>query len=148
MSRVLNANDIHDDLPIATDEECIARRNALIYVGIIKPAKSSELFVKKGNPITISTKEASSRKRQELIKKGIIVPNPTLDSCSCVSRPSRAKEEGMYKARPIKSNMEYKKRKEIYFYIMQEMLISRRELKLVFNQWDDEKMGPWLSWYY
>jgi hypothetical protein len=148
MSKVLNANDVHDELPVATDEECVARRSALIYVGMVRPAKSSELFVRKGSPVALSTKEASNRKRQELIKRGIIVPSPTPLSHSRVSRPSRVKEEGAYRAKPIKNDAEYERRKEIYFHIMQEMLISRRELNLVFNQWDDEKMGPWLSWYY
>ena len=147
MSKVLNINDVHDELPVATDEECAARRNALIYVGMIKPAKDPELFVKKGNPVALSTKEASARKRQELIDRGIITPDPVPVSSGLV-RPPRGKEEGQYKPRPIKSDAEYEKRKQAYFRLMQEMLISRRELRLVFNQWDEAKMGPWPNWYF
>lgn len=136
--------DVNDELPVATDEECAARRNALIYVGIIKPDK--DFPIKKGKPAVISTKASSDRRRQELIERGIIDPNPV--SMFYESVHTSHKEEGQYKVRPIKSEKEYEVRKRAYFRLIQEILISRRELNILFNQWDDEKMGSWPSWYF
>lgn len=110
------------ELNIATDKECVARRNALIYNRIIKPGKYIG-------------------ERNRLIEKGLINPN------LCEVEQNKYivnSEEGEYKSRPIGSNEEYEKRKLIYFRILQEVLQSRRDLKLILAI--KEKTDP--EWYF
>jgi len=57
MIQVLNDLPLETDLPLATDEECIERREYLIKHGIIIPPNGTE-----------------KTKRQELIDSGIISP--------------------------------------------------------------------------
>lgn len=150
MSKVLNINNNNNnnsELPVATEEECTARRNALIYVGMVRPAENLKLFIKNGDAVALSTKEASARKRKELIGRGVIIPEPVM-TIRPKMRTRQVKEEGLYRVKPIRNDGDYERRKDAYFHMMQEMLISRRELDLVFNQWEESKMGSWPSWYY
>ena len=100
----------NENLEFATDRECIARRNALISFGIIKPSK-----------VNI--------RREHLIKQKIIDPN----YCELLPEsplPTHS-EEGechlLHNPRPIASDKEYERRKRAYFRILQETLLSRSE---------------------
>lgn len=128
MIKVFNASN--KELPVATDEECVARRNVLVHIGIIKPNKDFD---------------ADNWKRQRLVGRGVIQPN--LISTRPMNFPS-SKGEGKYKVRPIKTEAGYERRKQAYFIALQEILRGRRELNLIFNEWDTKKWGVWQDWYF
>jgi len=135
-------NTKRNDEPFATDEECKARRSVLIAMGVIKPATKSDLIEKKDGTIILSTRKESRAGRKQLIDQGII--DPTF--CELIPDKSfhKGKEEGEFKSRPIKSKEEYDKRKQAYFRIMQEILKSRKDLRLVLGKKNDN--DP--EWYF
>ena len=121
-----------NEKPLATDKECQIRRSKLIAAGVIQPAPKSDLIERKGGSITLSTRKNNYGKRKKLISKGII------DSNLCHLIPEtgkyKAKEEGEYVSNPIVSELEYFRRKQIYFRMIQEILMSRKELKLILGK--------------
>lgn len=92
----------------ATTEECQQLRKELISKGYIKRSKHIS-------------------KRNKLIRRGIIVENieyPKLRTKHIV------KGEGEYKVKKIRTNKEYNHKKELYFWMLSDILRVRRELKL------------------
>lgn len=135
-------NTKHDDKPLATDKECEAYRETLIATGIIKPAPRSELIEKKDGTIILSTRRDSRARRERLIEGGVL--DPTL--CQLVTNPNphTPKGEGEYSPKPIESEEEYDRRKRAYFRVMQEILRSRKDLRLVLGKKNDK--DP--EWYF
>jgi hypothetical protein len=131
-----------NDKPLATDEECRTRRAVLIAIGAIKPAPKSELIEKGDGTIILSTRRDNRARRKQLIEQGII--DPTLCELITNTEPYIPKEEGEFVVRPIKSEKEYNMRKMAYFRIMQEMLYSRKDLKLRL----DKKADDDPKWYF
>ena len=138
------------DQDFASDEECLNIRNSLIEKGIIVPGKSN-LIKKNGVLPTVSTKKYSKNLREDLINREFIFPVELQEDGSisyCKLIPYRGKyfpkEEGEYKSKPIKNNRDYIRRKQIYFRMIQEILYSRRELKLVLGKKEDS--DP--DWYF
>jgi lipopolysaccharide export LptBFGC system permease protein LptF len=115
-----------ETLQIATDEECAARRNRLIKAGIITE-NSNKLMERSGEQF-LSTTEYSSKLRKNLESRELI-------SSDYVEVPRMAyytghNEEGEYKAKPIRSQAQYKRKLSLYFRMLQEILIARINLKL------------------
>jgi hypothetical protein len=110
------------ELPIATSDECEAIRNDLIFKGMIEPMKPGA--------IQAQTKKLRKQEREQLIDLGIIDPELCPLSIPVLPRP-RAKDEGEYKPMPISNDDEYFRRRQVYFRMIQEILQSRRELKLI-----------------
>lgn len=141
MSKVLNTNS-RNDLPEATDQECLQRRRLLIGSGVITPSTDS-LLKRPDGSLAVPTNQYSANLRATLINNGII--NPDL-----ISLPERDRskpvniEEGEYKPRPIANNNEYMRRKQAYFRILQEVLKSRVELNL--NLGPKKNTDP--DWYF
>jgi hypothetical protein len=131
-----------NDEPLATDEECKTRRSILIAMGVIKPISKSDLIEKKDGTIILSTKKDGRIIRKNLISQGII--DPTLCQLSPDKSYYKGTEEGQFVPRPIKFEEEYDRRKRAYFRIMQEILRSRTELKLVLGKKNDS--DP--EWYF
>jgi len=98
-----------DHLPVATEEECQNHRKELIEAKIIKPG-----FIK--------------TKRIQLIEAGIIDQN----LCALPKTKPLKLEEGEYSVKPI-TNENYYVRKQAYFRSLQEILVSRINLKLIYN---------------
>lgn len=110
------------ELPIATNAECDMMRNDLIARGIIK-------LVKPG-AITAQTKRLRKQERGQLVERGFIDPELCQLPAPILPRP-RANEEGEYKPMPITNDNEYIRRRQVYFRMIQEILHSRRDLKLI-----------------
>jgi hypothetical protein len=125
--KVLNVK--RNELQFATNQECAERREYLIKTGVIKPAGKNDVIFKRNSDPIVNTIKTSRKMRQKLIDNGII----STDLCKV--EPARdcgvVNEQGDYKVRPIKSEDEYERRKNMYFRIMQEILHSRRDLKLI-----------------
>jgi hypothetical protein len=131
-----------NDEPLATDEECRARRSILIAMGVIRPAPKSDLIEKKDGTVILSTRRDGRVRRKLLVDQGII--DPTL--CELIPDESfyKGKEEGEFKSRPIQSKEGYDRRKQAYFRVMQEILRSRKDLRLVLGKKNDD--DP--EWYF
>lgn len=112
-------------IPMATDEECAARRQKLIDAGILKE-NTSKIIERSGEPY-LTTKTYASRLRKDLERQGL-VSSDYYDVPSLSKR--KGSEEGDYKVRPIRSQAQYERRRLLYFRMLQEILISRRELNL------------------
>jgi hypothetical protein len=108
------------NLPIATDGECKERRNCFIENGIIKPAQTK---------LSLDIKKQRKIERKQLKDAGII------ESGFCKVPRNKVRpipqEEGEYVVKPITNDIEYNKRKQQYFRALQEILHSRRDLKLI-----------------
>jgi len=117
-----------EELPFANNLECKELRKKFINNGIIKLNNNSD-FVKKNNgALAVSTEKYTNNLRSKLIKKGLIdpnyielVPEKTIGPFS---------EEGQYEVKPIQNKHQYEKRLKNYFRMLQEILVSRRELNL------------------
>ncbi len=130
MAKVFNATKKKsNDLYFATEQECEDRRKFLIESGVITPAKRNDvIFRKKFDPV-INTIESSRIIRRKLIDKGII--SPELCQVKSIFVRGNSSDQGEYKTHPIKTEEEYNRRKNIYFRMMQEILYSRWDLRLV-----------------
>ena len=116
-----------NELPIATDDECKQLREHLLNKNVIKAAGKNDVVMVKNN-IVINTKKTSLLKRKELISKGII-SDALYDIPK--SKGYVCEEKGEYVVKPINNDVEYKARKSVYFRMMQEILQSRQDLKLI-----------------
>lgn len=116
-----------NELPVATDDECKQLREHFLNRNVIKVANKNDIIMFKNN-IMVNTKNSSLLKRKELLNKGIIsdtfcdIPKSKHYSCE---------EKGEYIVKPINNDVEYKARKSVYFRMMQEILRSRQDLKLI-----------------
>ena len=108
---------------VASDTECFNMRSKLIASGIITL----------GDEINMN--------RQRLIDDGIL--SEELYELIPGKR-GVGYEEGEYIARPIKTEEEYNRRKAAYFRMIQEILYSRRDLKLILGR--KEPTDP--EWYF
>lgn len=123
--KIINKND----LPFATDYEANQRRAELIRAGIIKEPSRTDL-VEKADGVAVSTIKYSKNLRRKLVKSKIIsnnyVPVPSLGIKS-----TKNNEEGEFKVKPITTNSQYLRVRNLYFRALQEILISRKELNLI-----------------
>jgi len=110
-------------MELATEQECIERRNEFINAGIIKPG-------------THTPQET----REFLIANGTIKPVTRVDGkmIYCDLPPQKKysnlnTEEGEYKVLPINTDEDYNRRKQVYFRMLQEVVTSRQELGLIIN---------------
>ena len=110
------------ELPIATGPECEMLRNDMIAKGTIRPTKPSI--------VQAQIRKLRRQEREKLIGLGLIDPEPCKLPAPILPRP-KAGEEGEYKPTPISSDDEYSRRRQVYFRMIQEILQSRRELKLI-----------------
>ena len=110
------------ELPIAAAMECDEMRNSLISKGTIVPAKPGMAAAQ--------IRKFRRQERERLIELGIIDPELCRLPSPILPRV-RAGEEGEYKPTPISSDGEYYRRRQTYFRMVQEILQSRRELRLV-----------------
>lgn len=116
----------------ATNKECIDRRNFLINAGIIVPGNNTNRF------------------RDDLIKCGLIQPLFCKDGSIkyCDLPPKRNhlfySNEGEYKSKPITSDNDYYRRRQVYFRMIQEVLYSRVSLNLILGKKKDS--DP--DWYF
>lgn len=140
MSRVINSDE---ETLFASDNECLERRQQLIDAGIITPANKGELIQRRDGNLVISTKQISREKRQNLIKSKMLNIN-LCDLFPEANRPISKSEEGEFKSRSIKTDLEYQRRKAAYFRIMQEVLFSRTDLDLILGK--KENNDP--DWYF
>jgi hypothetical protein len=132
--------DNNIEQPIATDRECRAWRSLLISLGVITPCKQP--VVKKGFATTISTEKSARNLRKNLIDKGLISPMVDANNFSSFCEIKRShsyvsSEEGEYRPRPVRSDEEYYRRRQVYFRMIQEVLYSRKKLKLVIGKKKD-----------
>ncbi len=129
------------ELKLATDLEAKNRRNYLIEQGVLVP--NSFTTISKDNDMVASTKKASLLTRKKLIDMGIIeeslVEVPKYDK-----KYLFPKEEGEYIPKPINNELEYKRKKHMYFRMMQEILKSRKDLHLILGKKEDN--DP--DWYF
>jgi hypothetical protein len=105
------------NLPFATDEECAELCQRLIRAGTIVPAKPG------AENATIP-----SRAKEDF------APIPSTRRRNIADIP----EEGVYRLRRIQSDEEYERRKRNYFIILQSVLRSREELRLEFEDHEDD----------
>lgn len=91
----------------ATDEECRELREQLIASGRIKPAP--EQPESDAQPTDVLLPEKNTRHRTNV---------------------SQIPEEGSYEVRPIRTHMEYVRRRQAYLYMLQSLLRTRVELGL------------------
>ena len=128
--------------PFATDKECQNRRAYLVKAEIIKPCE--KLAQRKVAP----TKENSRKLKEELIKQGLLEPMCKGDLPNFIPLPSKRIsiicEEGEYKEKPIVSDRDLQRRRQVYFRMMQEILYSRKKLKLILGKKNDN--DP--NWYF
>lgn len=110
------------ELPIAAATECDEMRHNLISKGTIVPAKPGAA--------AMQTRKLRRQERERLIELGIIDLEPCCLPPPVLPRP-RAGEEGEYRPVPIANDDEYCRRRQTYFRMVQEILQSRRELRLV-----------------
>jgi len=110
------------ELPIAASTECDEMRNSLIAKGTIVPTKPGVSAAQ--------IRRCRKQERERLIELGIINPELCDLPSPALPRP-RAGEEGEYKPLPIVNENDYLRRRQTYFRMVQEILQSRRELRLV-----------------
>lgn len=140
MSRVINSDE---EALFASDNECSERRQQLIDAGILIPANKNELVQRRDGSLVVSTKQTSKDKRHDLINSGML----NIGLCNLfpeINRPISKSEEGEFKSRSIKTDLEYQRRKAAYFRIMQEVLFSRTDLNLILGK--KENSDP--DWYF
>jgi hypothetical protein len=89
----------------ATDEECQELRNQLIKSGRIRPASSDAVFTPR--PTDVLLPEAHRPKR---------------------TNASEIPEEGSYDVRPIRTQVEYDRRRLTYLYMLQSVLRTREQM--------------------
>jgi hypothetical protein len=118
----------HEGIPFATDDECEQRRQELIANGVISPADRSELVSRKGGAKAITTRKNSKEWREHLIETGVINPNPEYSSPPYDI--SRSVEEGEYSSQPIGTDEEYEHRKNLYLWVVSDILKTRKRLSL------------------
>lgn len=114
------------NIPLANDEECAARRQKLIEAGIITENNSN--LVDRSGESYVSTKSYAADLRKSLEKQGLV--SSDYFEIPPLSRRAGGAEEGEYKARPIRNDGQYARRRLLYFRMLQEILVSRRELNL------------------
>lgn len=136
MVKVLNSEEAKSKLKLATEQECMDRRRALVAGGIIKPAEKSEIVFRKNAVPVVSTRRTRGMERRKLIEEGIIDPN----YYELIPGPKHtsSSESGEYKSRPINSIEEYNRRRNAYLRVMQEILRSRKELNLILGPKKDD----------
>lgn len=129
-TRVVNSGK-REDLPLASDAECRARRHALLRAGIVGEG-NSDLITRDDGSVAVSTKKFAASLRQQLIRDGLLDPNyieiPPAPA-GYYTTPINS-DEGEYKVRPIENDAQYQRRRTLYLRSLQEILISRRELNL------------------
>lgn len=124
---------INSENRLATNKECIYRRNFLINAGIITPGNIDK-----------------DRRREDLIKCGLIQPLFFKDGSIkyCDLPPNRNylfySSEGEYKSKPIISDNDYYRRRQVYFRMIQEVLHSRISLNLILGK----KKNSDPDWYF
>jgi hypothetical protein len=103
--------DFENELPFASDQECEEQRQRYIERGIIKTNCSEE-----------------NLQRNSLIESGLINQN----MCKLSNKDTRhvPKQEGEYVPIPIKNDKDYYRKRQLYFYSLQEILKARIDLKL------------------
>ena len=113
------------DLPIASGSECETLRSNLIAKGTIIPSRPGD--------DDAQTRLLREQERAELIEAGVIEPGLCQLPPPILPRP-RAGEEGEYKPVPISGERDYLRRRQVYFRMVQEILQSRQELRLILGQ--------------
>jgi hypothetical protein len=111
--------------------ECENRRVTLIDIGTIKPVGSN-------SPNT--TKD----KRERLISMGIITPIPHSQFIPEEKNDYTPSNIGVYVSTPIQSESEYERRKNNYFWMICDIIQTRRELGL--NLDSKSEVDP--DWYF
>jgi len=144
MVQTVNSND----LAFATDKECRNRRRLLIAFGVITPNKTGIISKKRASPV-MSTEKNSKNLREDLIRRGIISPVDPKEGGSFIDLPPHrphicSKDEGEYNPKPVKNDEDYRRRRDTYFRIIQEILHSRDKLKLILG----EKRDTDPDWYF
>lgn len=146
MTKMINSKRGEKELPFATDEECLEMRNRLVAKGHIVPG-NMEQEQEQGHGGMVRT--AVSRK--QLVECNLLKPiersmRGELSFCETIPNPEpyRGSEEGEYSCRQIRSYNEYLRRRQAYFRMLQEVLHSRRELRLVLGQ----KRSTDPDWYF
>jgi hypothetical protein len=116
MRGFFSMNDITktQNLPFATDEECLELRQRFVRAGKIVPAKVDTTI------LVISGEDG-------------FIPITTMRRKNIADIP----EEGVYKVRRIKNSEEYEHRKSNYFTMLQSILRTREELHLEFGEEDE-----------
>ena len=136
MSKSINSGKV---LQFATDEQCQDRRDALIGAGIIKVSED-----RKFDPVV--------HRRKPYIDAGIIRPleegeDGCVTYCSLPEKENRRlfdNEEGTYVPKPIRSDREYQRKKQVYFRMLQEIIWSRQNCNLILGKISDD--DP--AWYF
>jgi hypothetical protein len=132
----------NQELPFASDADCATRRAILISCGVIVPAAKTDYISKKDGSEVISTYRSSRAWRRKLIEQGIIDPKP--EYVSTYRRDHMSGDEGHYESKPITSDDEYERKKEVYLWMVSDILRTRKRLKLVFG----EKPENCPDWYF
>jgi hypothetical protein len=142
MTKMINSKRGEKDLPYATDEECLEMRNRLVAKDHIVPG---DMEYGRGGKVR------TTALRKQLVAHGFLNPVERLPGgvpsfCETIpnSEPYRGSEEGEYSCRQIGSSDEYLRRRQAYFRMLQEILHSRRELRLVLGQ----KKSTDPDWYF
>lgn len=144
MARIINSNN-QSELPFASDIECEVYRSSLMVAGAITPCDESEIITKKDGEQVVSTREKSKTQRNRLIERGIIQPRPSYESIPKLPRESRNIEEGSYSPpKNITSEMEYKRRRDVYLWLISDILHTRKDLRLAL----DRKNNDDPDWYF
>lgn len=121
------SNEQKESMAMASDGECAARRSQLIKSGIIK--ENTKRFTKKGDgSYAVPTTTYSKSLRKNLEKKGVISSNRF--NIPPLSGRISSLDEGEYKVTSIQGDAQYERRKLLYFHMLQDILITRRELNL------------------
>jgi len=154
MTKIINSNEEKqkDILPLATDRECRDRRSLLVLLGVIKSGNKSEIIFRKDALPVVSTRKTCRVMREKLIEREIIQPirelkDGNITFCKLPPRKKRRiveREEGEYKPRPIETDEDYYRRRQVYFRMIQEILYSRKKLKLILGKKKDD--DP--DWYF
>ena len=114
----MNDTSKTQNLPFATDEECLELRQRFVRAGKIIPAKTNAIIVTSG--------------------EDSFIPVTTIRHRNIADIP----EEGVYKVRRIKNFGEYERRKSNYFTMLQSILKAREELHLEFGEENEiEEIG-------
>ena len=119
-------------MEFATDQEYNNRRNEFIDAGIIRPGTHT--------PMEKLENMTPQETREFLIANGTIKPVTCVDGrMQYCDLPPKKKysnlntEEGEYKVLPINTEEDYNRRKQVYFRMLQEVVVSRQELGLIIN---------------
>lgn len=128
----------------ANEQETIEQRNKLIAAGIITPGKpkQAEKTLEQMSP---------EETRQYFINRGTIKPVELVDDrATYCELPRKIRhynlntEEGEYHPSPIKTDVDYYRRRQVYFRMLQELLFARRNLNLIVGR--KEPNDP--DWYF